>query len=111
MWRKFLTIILVLVLGLHPVAQAVGPLVAPAEHPAHAHESMTVDCDQVDLEFCIDLDSCCAGGHAKCDAGLKIWLSVSRSAEHPRGQVYASDRPERYRSQHAERLLRPPRSA
>ena len=111
MWRKILIINLLLGLGLHPVAQAVSPLVAPAEAPAHAHELMIMDCGQVDPGHCIDFESCISGSHANCDTTGKSPLPASESTSQPRVRVYASHPPDRYQSHHAELLLRPPRYA
>ena len=108
MWRKLLIINLVLMLGLHPVAQAVGPLVAPADAPGQMHESMIMDCGQVDPGHCKELESCGSGSHANCDAKSKSSMLLPQTANHPRGEVYASHPADRYLSHHAGILLRPP---
>lgn len=111
MWRKILIINLILVLGLYPVAQAVGPLVAPADTPAHEHHSMIMDCGQLDPGHCIDFDSCVSGSHASCDASAKATPSSPKTAGQPISQAYAPRPPERFLSHHPELLLRPPRNA
>ena len=109
--RKVSVFMMFLALGLHPVAQAVSPLVAPADAPGHVHESMVMDCGQVDPRNCIDFETCVSGGHANCDTKTESSLLLSQTPDHPRGEVYASHPADRYLSHHVGTLLRPPRKA
>ncbi len=111
MRRNIVIIHLLLALALLPVAQAIGPLAAPADSAGHAHESMVMDCGQVDPGHCVDFESCVSGSHASCDANFKSTHFVPGSTDRLHGQVYAPQPPDHYLSRPAERLLRPPRNA
>ena len=108
MLRKLLIINLLFTLALLPAAQAVSPAAAPADA---AHDLMVMDCGEVDPNHCIDYDSCVSGSHASCDVKSKSTQLLPESVERPRGQVYAAHPTERYSSNYADILLRPPRIA
>jgi hypothetical protein len=112
MWRKLFIVNLFLVLALNPAAQAIGPLVAPADAPAHhEHGSMIMDCGQLDPANCVDFDSCASGSHANCDAKTKSSLFLPQLADHPRGQLYMAHPPDSYLSLFFLMIRRPPRNA
>jgi len=107
MRHQLLILNLLLALVLLPVAQAMGPDPAPAQHD---HGSMVMDCGHVDPGHCVDFDACVSASHASCDTGLEAAQVVARSADRPPGDAYVADLTERILSHHSERLLRPPRN-
>ncbi len=108
MRHKILILNLLLSLVFLPVAQAMSPNAAPAEH---GHGIMVMDCGQVDPAHCIDFDACVSDNHASCDLNLKAAQVLSNSLVPPGTDTYARDLAERILSHHPERLLRPPRNA
>lgn len=111
MWRKLLIIHLLFILALQPVAQAIGPTVGPVENGQTSHESMIMDCGQVDPSHCVDFNNCAAGGHTGCDSKTKSNLLLPALTVQPVTRVFNSYHSSQYLSHHAERLLRPPRNA
>ena len=96
MWRKLLTIHLLLVLALQPVAQAISPTVGQVENGQTPHELTIMDCGQVDPNNCIDFATCISGGHTSCDSKTKSNLLLPVLTEHPVTRVYNSYPPSRF---------------
>ena len=111
MWRKIFIGHLLLALVMLPVAQAVDPVVAPADSDRPGHALMVMDCGQLDPKHCIDFETCFAGSHASCDAKFESTQLLPQSMDQPRDQAFTSHPPDRYLSYLAELLLRPPRNA
>lgn len=111
MWRKILIINLLLVLVLHPAAQAIGPIADSADAGKPAHDLVMMHCGQVDPHHCVDHDNCASGNHGSCDSISKVSSNTPVLITIAASDIY--DRPlvDRFSSHHTDILLRPPQDS
>ena len=111
MWRKILIINLLFMLVLQPVAQAISPIAGSADAGKPAHDSLMMDCAQVDHHHCVDHDNCAAGNHGSCDSISKVSSNTPVLITIAGSDMYDRSLVDRFSSHHTDLLLRPPQSS
>ena len=112
MFKKLITINLLLMLIFQPIGQAFS---APVFLLDHHSGSSNVDmsamvCDQEDSMPCLDLECCELVGHAKCDLNNPIGYSVSNQPIYTLPSSYNGIYDNKYLLILPDTLLRPPQN-